>query len=1106
MNHRHRIRVSKLSLGLIVALAAAPAFAQQTSAGVAGQVLGANGQPIPNVEVTIVHTESGTVSRVTSDAEGRYTARGLRVGGPYTITANAAGAGSSSQDDIFLNLNAVNTVNVALNNDVTTLGTVEALAIGGGSEVFSASKMGTGSSVTREQIEALPSIARDIQDYIRLDPRVAQTSKGRGEISAGGQNSRFNSIRIDGVSASDTFGLESNNSPTFRQPVSIDAIEEVSIELADYDVGISGATGAVVNAVTKSGTNDFSGSAYYFFRDNSFVRGNDNPGGVYGPFDGGDFTGFNDEQTYGMTFGGPLIRDRLFFFANYEKFVRSAPGTTVSALASNITDAQIAEVQRISRDVYGFDAGTQNAPEDLKTQIEEYAAKIDWNISDTQRASFRYSNLEQSDVFLYGFGNTGRSLSTNWSITDKTVESYVGQLFSDWTDNFSTELKISYREYASVRNPFSRLPAISVAFGTPQANGTPVSPFLNFGTDSFSHVNVLETDTTNAYAAGTYYAGDHEIKFGFDYEDNSVYNVFGQNLFGTYNFASIADYAAGRYWSYTSNAPRPGQPVDSIAADYNQANLGVFIQDRWAITSNLSLMFGVRADRITLDQQPEFNALTAAVFGVDNTQTPDGNTLVQPRFGFNYTFDTDRQTQLRGGVGLFQGAAANVWIGNSFANTGLNVVNYGTANFGNLTQAQRAAIRAQFPFSADPDNQPQPAASRQMAVNIIEPDFEQPSVWKANLAVDHELPWYGLVGSAELLLTQVNKGLYYERLDLGAPTGFAQDGRPVYYANRATNSGTRANQNRELNALRAAGQLPAGFANVTSWANDGVIMLRNTDKGETQQLTLSLEKPMVENWSWLAAYTRTVANEVNPLTSSRAISNWNGNISFAANEDVSSRSNYEIRDRFTGVLSWRKAFFGDNNTSVSVFYEGRSGKPYSWGFRNDANGDGYTNDLFYVPNGPGDVAFSGIRNAQGQFTTTPAQMEAAFFTWLNQNPDLARFAGQVAPRNTATSPFVNTFDVSIKQELPGFFAGNKAEISFDILNFGNLLNKDWGQTYEVGFPLNRGVALATGTDAQGRYIYNFDPALVTAEGLYDNQDQTKGISRWQVQVGFRYKF
>ena len=247
-------------------------------------------------------------------------------------------------------------------------------------------------------------------------------------------------------------------------------------------------------------------------------------------------------------------------------------------------------------------------------------------------------------------------------------------------------------------------------------------------------------------------------------------------------------------------------------------------------------------------------------------------------------------------------------------------------------------------------------------------------------------------------------------------------------------------------------------------ANDGVILLKNTDKGETQQLTVSLEKPLTENWSWLAAYTYTTATEVNPLTSSRAISNWNGNIAFDPNEDVSARSNYEIRDRFAGSLTWSKELFGDNATTVSLFYEGRSGKPYSWGFRNDANGDGYTNDLFYVPEGPGDVAFTG-----------GAPMEAAFFAWLDGNPDLARFKGQVAPRNTATAKFVNTFDISIKQELPGFFKDNKAEISLDILNVGNLLNEDWGQVYEVA---SRSTAAWRSPPHRcaGRYIYNFDPA------------------------------
>lgn len=1093
MNNQSKVRLSRLALGLAAALVAAPAFAQSTSASLGGRILGDDGQPVAGAQVIIVHTESGTTSRATTDDQGRYVARGLRVGGPYTVTAMKEGFQVTAQENVYALLAETSQVNLSLQSAATTLDAVTVVGTAG-LEIFSPDKIGTGTNVTRDQIESLPSIGRNIQDYMRLDPRLAQTSKGRGEISAGGQNTRFNAIRIDGVSSSDTFGLESNNFPTIRQPVSIDAIEEINVALADYDVSITGATGAVINAVTRSGTNDFSGSVYYTYRDRDWVRKDD--GQVYGS-SRGPFTGFNDEETYGGTFGGPLIRDRLFFFANYEKFTRSAPGTTVSPLASNITAAQIAEVQRIARDVWGFDAGNADAPEDLKTDVEEYAVKLDWNINEDHRASFRYSKLEQADVFLYGFSGTGRSLSTNWSITDKSVESYVAQLYSNWTDSFSTEFKLSYRDYSAVRNPFSRLPSISIAFGAPNpATGAPTSPFLNFGTDTFSHVNVLETDTLNLFGAGTYYVGDHEIKFGFDYEDNGILNIFGQNLFGSYTFSTLADFEAGRYWSYSSNAPQPGQPLNSIAADYNQKNLGVFIQDRWAVNYNLSLLFGLRADRVSLSDDPQYNALVDRVFGLSNQYTPDGSILWQPRLGFNYTFDTERPTQLRGGVGLFQGAAANVWIGNSFANTGQNLVTYATPAFGNLTPAQRDAIRAQFPFSANPDNQPQPTANQNIAVNLMEDGFNQPSVWKANLAFDHELPWYGIVASAELLLTNTKDGLHYERLDLGAPTAVGQDGRAIYWANPATGGGNRANQQREIAALRAAGQMPAGFENVTGWAPDGVIYLKNTNKGQTQQLTLSLSRAMQDTWAWSAAYTYTQAREVSPLTSSRAISNWNSRMVFQPNEDISATSNYEIRDRFTGSVSWRKYFFEGYKTDVSVFYEGRSGKPYSWGFSNDANGDGYTNDLFYVPNGPGDVIFTG-----------GAAMEQAFFDWLATQPDLARYAGQVAPRNSARSGFVNSFDLRISQELPGFFKDHKSEIWLDVLNVGNLINKDWGQVYEVGFPLRRNVAQFQGIDpVTGKYRYNFNAANVGVEGLYDNQDQSKGVSRWQVQVGFRYKF
>ncbi len=343
MTHSRCLRMSKLTLGLVAALAAAPAFAQSTSSGVGGQVTSAAGAPVVGAEVTITHTESGTVSRATTDASGRYNARGLRVGGPYTITINKPGEGTRTEEGVYLGVNQIGTVNAALTGDLaaTNLDAVQVTAVAAGSEVFSATKMGSGTSISQETIEAMPSVGGNIQDMMRLDPRVAFVDRASGSISAGGQNPRYNAVRIDGVSASDTFGLEGNSFPTRRQPVSMEAIEAINVDLSSYDITITGATGAVVDAVTKSGTNEFHGSVYGYMRDGSWFG--DNPGG-------GKFNGFEDEKTYGFTLGGPLVKDKLFFFANYEKFEQSAPGADIAGSAigaGTITDAQIAQAQQI---------------------------------------------------------------------------------------------------------------------------------------------------------------------------------------------------------------------------------------------------------------------------------------------------------------------------------------------------------------------------------------------------------------------------------------------------------------------------------------------------------------------------------------------------------------------------------------------------------------------------------------------------------------------------------------------------------------------------------------------------------------------------------------
>jgi len=1071
MTYPNRVRLSKLTLGLLAVLATAPVFAQSTSAGVGGRVVGADGQAVAGAEVTITHTESGTINRATTDAEGRYNARGLRVGGPYSITINKAGAGSTSQDGVYLNLDKVNQVDATLNADVTTLEAVKAVAVLG-SEVFSATKMGAGSNVTREQIDAFPSIERNLQDYARLDPRVTQTDKSRNEISVGGQNPRYNAIRVDGISTNDAFGLESNGLPTPRQPFSMDAIDEIAVDVANYDVTISGGTGGVINAVTKSGTNEFHGSVYGLYRDNSLVRENE---------DGSDFSGFEDEHTYGMTFGGPLVKDKLFFFVNYEKYEQGAAGPTfgpAGSSASNIiSDISMADIERVRTIAqgHGFDSGTY-AVSGADTTGEEYGLKIDWNITDSQRFSVRYGTSDQSVAVFPGFDDDEIALSTHAYQRDYKFDTYTAQLFSDWTDVFSTEAKVSYREYSAVRTPNSNLPDIAIDIG----NAT-----LNFGTEENTHANVLETETWNAFFAGNLFLGDHTIKFGFDYEDNDIYNLFGRRTNGVYFFNSIEDFAAADPATYRLFYPAGGDR-DNMAAIWGIKNLGVFVQDSWAFSNNLTLTFGLRYDTPKVDQEPTFNAAALALFGYDNRSTIDGNSLLQPRFGFNYTFDSERPTQLRGGVGLFQGAAANVWLSNPFTNTGFGYIDY---NLPRGFEDAPCATAAGGCFDPDPADQigliPPNARQGTQSIDFIDPALGQPSVWKANLAMDHELPWWGVVGAAELVLTQVKEGIYYQHLNLGAPTIIGQDGRLLYWNEAGL----------DPESWTPEGSQPAGVrvgtrANANRSFSDAIIA-RPTSKGESQQLTVSLNKPFNNgDWSWLLAYTYTQANEVSPLTSSTSGSQWGNNNTFNPNEEVSARSSYEIRDRFTAAATWKHAFFGEYNTTVSMFYEGRSGRPYSYVFDNDANGDGrFGNDLLYIPTGPGDVVFD-----------NPTE-EARFWDFVNSDEYLSAHRGQVAKRNDARSSWVNQFDLRLAQELPGFMDGHKSELWVDILNVGNLLNKDWGQVEEVGFPFGRGVVDYGGIDpATGKYVYRFNTP--DPKRIYDD----RGISRWSLQVGFRYKF
>lgn len=1050
-------QLKALVFGLMLGLAASQgAFAQSTtSSALNGRVTDPEGRPIAGATVEILHIPSNTRKSVSTDDQGRYASTNLRVGGPYKITVTKDGFAGEAQDGINLLLGEASQINVDLEPAMTTLESIEVVA-SAQSDVFRADNQGSTSNISREQINSFPSVNRNIQDYVRLDPRIAQTDKARNEISAGGQNTRFNAIRIDGVNTSDAFGLESNSLPTPKQPISMDVIDAINVSVANYDVTIGGATGAVINAVTKSGGNEFHGSVYGTYRENDWSGKNQN-----------DIRPniFDTDETYGGTFGGPLIEDRLFFFVNYEKTTFSGVGTNFGPTGSGatnivpITQAQIDEVIAISRDVWGFDPGILQVPESLDTISEEYAIKLDWNITDQHRANFRYSSSDQSQANVVGFGNNSLALSGYLYQRDFKFDTTTAQLFSDWTDTFSTEFKLSYRDYSAVRTPVDDRPAIGVRIG---------NAFLNLGTEENTHANILETETWNSYFIGNWFLGDHEVKFGVDYENNDIYNLFGRRINGVYTFNSIADYRAGRSSRYQLFAPAGGN-LDNMAAVWGLDNVGLFLQDTWSVDYNLTFTYGLRIDTPSVDEEPVYNAAASTAFGFDNRNTINGKELIQPRFGFNYTFDSDRATQLRGGLGLFQGASASVWLSNPYSNNGLAYTDYFFST----------GITRFDPDRADQLGLFTPGAGATQSIDFIDPDLAQPAVWKANLAFDHELPWWGMVASAEVILTSVEEGIYYQQLNLGNATAVGQDGRMIYW-NANGRDPARWNQS-------GTGSSVTPRANRLTAYNDAIIA-RSTDKGGGEQLTLSLQKPYEDNWFWQVAYTYTEADEVSPLTSSTSGSQLGNVAIFQANEEVSARSNYLVKDRFTGALSYRHFFFEDLKTEFSVFYEGRRGKPYSYTFDNDANGDGRNNDLLYIPAGPGDVAFGS------------AAEEAAFWEFVNNNEYLRSHLGEVAERNAEFDGWVHNFDVRVSQELPGFFAGNKAEIWLDILNIGNMIDKDWGVIEEVGFPSMRGIVEYGGINSSGQYVYRFNTP--DQPRVYDD----RGVSRWALQLGFRYTF
>jgi hypothetical protein len=1115
----------------------APALAQNTTSGLGGLVTGSDGAPASGAQVVIVHTESGSVSSSVTDATGRYSARGLRPGGPYTITITKNGV-TEKMGNVFLQLAEMTSLDAKLGGQAIATMTITGAQE---SDKFSKSAMGAGTNISRSQLDALASIQRNLQDYARTDPRISQTDKERGEISVGGQNSRYNSITIDGVGINDTFGLEANGLPTAKQPISIDAIQSVQINVSNYDVTQKGYTGANINAVTKSGTNAFKGSVYYVFRDDRLVGMRYNASSdIF--YDVPDFK----ETTKGVTLGGPIIKDKLFFFASIEdsSSTRSTPafGPLGSPLTNvGITPSSIAAAQAIAKNKYGMDIGGSDAPGGAALTVKDALIKLDWNINDDHRASLRYAKTEQVEPIFAGFSATGLSLSSWWWKQGKTIESVVGQWFGDWTPNFSTELKISNRDYDSVPANNAYLPAMGLAFSGALPAGSPSgvstsTRFLNFGTENSRQLNVLRTKTADVYLGANWTLDQHALKFGMDYSKNDIYNAFLQNVNGNYTFnctnssstftytfgaincatatsaqvdaAVLENFSRGRPSAYQVQVPVAGGTLSDAIAQFTLVNTGAFVQDTWTVSPKLSVMYGVRLDVPSLNTKPLYNAAASAAmvagsgttrqsggFGRDNSNTIDGQELIQPRFGFNYKFEQERPTQMRGGFGLFQGAAANVWMSNPFSNTGVatRVVGCGSSGFSTCPSTDGT-------FNPDPTKQTTSIVGATPASNVdfIGASLSQPAVWKSNLAFDHQLPFLDLVLGVEYLYTKNETGIHYQHLNLGAPTGKGSDGRDLFYTPQGYNAACWSSTGSSITSGTTCTGFRTRALNNPNFNN--VLAADKTKKGGGNLATLSLSRPMISGWSTSLAYTYTDATEVSPLTSSVANSNWAARSIFNPNEEVAANSAYLVKNRVNATLQFQQNLIEGYKSTFGMFYEGRTGKPFSWTFNNDLNGDGSGgNDLMYIPSafGSGQVVFQGD-------TATSKVNETRFWDIVNAN-GLAGSAGKVVERNSAFAQWTNNFDMRLKQEIPGFIKGNKAVFVLDFLNVGNMLNKKWGRIDEVAFQSAGGLARSfvnyAGLDASGKYVYNVMPAV---ESTVVRQE--RGESQWAIQATVRYEF
>ena len=1088
-----------------------------TTSAIAGIATDSTGVPVEGARVVAVHVPSGTTYAGVSRADGRFTIPGMRVGGPYRVTVSQVGYRPEVQNGINLTLGVTSDLQFKLAHATVELAAITVTAPPAGS-VFSAERTGAATTVTTQQIAQLPTISRRVEDLLRLTPQYSATQQPTSSgalsfVSFAGQDNRLNNMTVDGSYFNNSFGLGGEpGDRTNVAPISLDALEQVQVNVAPYDVRQGNFVGAGINMVTRSGANDFSGTMFYSTRDNSFV------GTQAGPstFNPGTFKYHNISGSL----GGPIIRNKLFFFGNYENDGQTNPGTTFRAstgpsdTGSAVTRVLASDLDSLShyvKNVFNYETGPYQGY-DFKTPSERALARLDFNLNDHNKFNLRYTMLNSStDVLVsnsnsLGFGNRRTSLNalsfanSNYAILEN-IRSIVGEWNSSFGGNKSNNLILGYNtsneSRKNVDGPY--FPEVEILQGG--------QPYTTFGFEPFTPKNKLFYHSYQLQDNFTVYLPKHSVTFGVSVEKYHSTNVFFPGAQSVYVFNSLADFYAAAD-SFRANPTRTTSPVPLRLFQYRYSNIpgqtepvqpldvlysGVYAQDEWKPGPNLTITAGIRVDapkfKNTAYDNPVADTMTfrdqsGAPVHYNSGALPGVNPLFSPRLGFNYDVHGAHNTQLRGGTGVFTGRPAYVWISNQIGNTGVLT---GFISAGNTTA---------YPFNPNPDAYKPatvtggPAKSFQLA--LTDPNFKFPQLWRSNLAIDQRLPW-DLTATAEWLYSKDVNGIAYINANLPAPqTSFTgPDGRPRWTSNRIYGG-----------QVLAPGDTNANVSDATVLTNQGI--------GHSWNVSASLERAFKGGLFAKVGYSYGESrNTVDP--GSIASGSYFGNpIAIDPNNPVAGYSQFSPRHRVFVAVSVSRDFIRIGATSVSLYFEDRSPGNGGYTYNGDMNGDGASgNDLIYIPRNTSEMNFSRkfVRFSPAPADTmvwTPAEQTAAWEAFINQDAYLRSHRGEYAQRNAIFLPMVARADLSIAQDVSRQIGGkgNSLQVRVDIFNFTNLLNSDWGVSQ--GFVTTRPLS-STGVDAFGAPTYtlaNVGHSLIT----HTFQKNVSTLDVWRMQLGVRYMF